>query len=379
MVRNSPYRHPISVVTVISVAIAFCIALLVPRTSAADIPISQLQADAEKGLVPREIELAAAYFSGRGVPPDMRMAAYWYEKAAQSGDPAAQNEIGFLYQTGVGVPADPARAIHWYMLSASSGLVKAKVNLGVVYFWGIGVPMDRPLARQLFREAANKGSGIASTYLGDMYYFGTGVSQDRAAAESWYIKGVKLHDPVAAYNLASVFRGKDDHRSDLPKAAVLLRESVAGGYVPAMHLLGFLLVNHPDLAKSPQEARSLLETASSAGSWKSSALLGILARDGINMAADHEAAYYRFQIAILQGGEEAKRLLANDLKALSATLTNEQDETIASNADAWFQQHRLALNFIYKDAENSIRFPASARAVAEGEAHGGQLIPPPPS
>ena len=76
-------------------------------------------------------------------------------------------------------------------------------------------------------------------------------------------------------------------------------------------VLGLLLVNHPDLAKSPQEARFSLEFASNAGFWKSSVVLGVLARDWKGTAADLEAAYYHFQVAALQGGEAAKRLLLN--------------------------------------------------------------------
>jgi hypothetical protein len=377
MVHNSRNRFCVIVFATIVLAVAFSLIVVVPFASAADAKISQLETAAEKGFVPQEIELAGAYFAGHGVAQDAKMAAYWYQKAAESGDPEAQNEIGFLYQTGAGVPADSLRALHWYQLSAASGFVKAKVNLGVVYFWGVGVHKDEALAAQLFREAASKGSGTAASYLGDIYYFGYGVNRDKAAAESWYARGVKLHDPMAAYNLGSLFSGKDDHPRDLPKAATLLRESAAGGYVPAMHQLGFLLVNHPDLAKSPQEARLSLEFASNAGSWKSSVVLGLLARDGKGTGADPEAAYYHFQVAVLQGGEAAKSLLRNDLNALSAKLTNERATAITSSAGAWFQQHHLELTFIYKEGENSNRFSVSALAVADEGVHAGQLVPPP--
>jgi uncharacterized protein len=346
---------------------------------AADESIPHLQAAADKGFVPQEIELAAAYFTGSGVVQDLQMAAYWYEKAAESGDPEAENEIGFLYQTGAGVPLDPARALHWYQLSASSGFVKAKVNLGVMYVWGIAVRKNEDLAAQLFREATANGSGAAAGYLGDMCYFGIGMKQDKAAAENWYAIGAKLRDPVAAYDLATLFSIETDHPQDLSKAVELLRESVSSGYVPAMHSLGRLLVNHPEFARSAQESRGLLEDASGAGSWKSTVLLGVLARDGKGAPADPETAFYHFQVAMLQGGDEARRLLTNDMIALSPKVSPARAQVLAANAVAWYKQHSLALLFVYRKDGSSRRFPALARAVADQSVHAGQLIPPPPS
>jgi len=62
--------------------------LVVDHLSGATVPnISQLQTDAKDGRVAQEIELAADYFTGNGVPKDAKQAAYWYQKAAESGDP----------------------------------------------------------------------------------------------------------------------------------------------------------------------------------------------------------------------------------------------------------------------------------------------------
>jgi uncharacterized protein len=380
MVQTHSYRIPASAICFAACALVLMV-MMAPRIArAADETIPRLQAAADKGFVPQEIELAAAYFTGSGVMQDLKTAAYWYEKAAESGDPEAENEIGFLYQTGTGVPADQARAFHWYQLSAASGYVKAKVNLGVMYVWGIAVRKNEEMGAQFFREAAASGSGAAAGYLGDMCYFGIGMRQDKAAAENWYAIGAKLHDPVAAYNLASLFSVEAGHPHDLPKAQGLLREAVSAGYVPAMHSLGLLLVNHPQLARTAQEPRMLLEDASAAGSWRSTVLLGVLARDGNGVIApEPETAYYEFQVAILQGGEEAKRLLANDIIVLSQKVSVKRAEELAANAGAWYRQHPTALSFVYKKDGNFKRFPALARAVADQSVHAGQLIPPPPA
>ena len=363
----------------ILIVAALCIVVFLPRAASADTTTAQLQAAAEKGYVSRQIDLAAAYFVGKGVTQNLKLAAYWYEKAAENGDADAQNEIGYLYQTGTGVPADAARALHWYQLASAGGCIAAKVNLGVMYYWGTGVRKDSALAAQQFEEAAKQGSGTAAAYLGVMHYFGRGVAEDRAAAQEWFAVGAKLHDSMAAFNLASLLTGRDGHSLNLPKAAELLRASSTRGYVPAMHALGRLLAGHPELAESSREAEDVIARASSAGYWKSSVLLAIFERDGRNAAADPAAAFYNFQLAVQQGGEPAKELVGNDLTALSAQLKPDQAAELTNRAAAWHSEHPFELQVVYADSERAKRFPASARVAALDDSHAGQLILPPPT
>lgn len=366
-----------SISRLIAIALAGGIALAPPLCRGVDENISQMQAAAAKGFIPQEIELAAAYYAGRGVTRDEKMAAYWYEKAARNGDPEAENEIGYFYQTGTGVTRDMARALHWYQLSAASGYTNAKVNLGVLYQRGTGVEKNAEMAMRLFQEAAAKGNGAAAAYLGDMYYFGSGVKQDRTEAEKWYAEGVRMRDPVAAYDLATLYSVKEDHAHDLLKAVSLLHVSAAAGYVPAMHSLGLILVQHPELAGSAGEARSLLEAASNAGSWRSTVVLGLLARDGKGVPADPAAAYFEFEAAISQGGDEARRLVANDLAALAAKLPQERTAELAVSAESWSREHARVLSFLENAGANSKRFPALPRAIADDGASSAHPDPPP--
>jgi TPR repeat protein len=340
-----------------------------------DPDIPRMQAAADKGVIHDQIALGDAYFIGRGVSQDLKLAAYWYEKAAGSGDPTAQNQIGYLYQVGLGVPADATRAVHWYQLSAAAGSTTAKVNLGVAYFWGIGVTKDPQLAEQLLREAANKGNAIACTYLGDMYYFGVGVPMDKNTAEAWFEKGTKLHNYLAAFRMASILSQPGDHPRDIQRAYSLFRESAAAGFVPAMHSLGLLLVNHPEFGASHEEALSLLTKSANAGTWKSSVVLGALARDGKFVPQDDKAAYFHFRAAVEQGGESAKAMLHNDLQVLSKRIGAAQRNSIDKEAGEWVQKHRIPLQMIYKGAEGATRFPMFALALPPDGAHAGSLVP----
>jgi TPR repeat protein len=101
--------------------------------------LSKLEAAAEGGSVPEQMELASTYLRGVGTEQNLKPAAYWYERAAGEGDPAVQDEIGYLCEFGGGVAADPAHALHWYQLSAASAYARDELNLGVPFLRGIGV------------------------------------------------------------------------------------------------------------------------------------------------------------------------------------------------------------------------------------------------
>jgi uncharacterized protein len=349
-----------------------------PVYAAGAADLTTIRAQAEQGSVRDEIVLAGDYFTGTGVEKDPKMAAYWYERAAGHGSPEAQNQIGYFYQAGIGVPKDAKRAAHWYQLAAASGFAKAKVNLAVAYLRGIGVQQDNELAVRLFNQAFQDGNGTAATYLGLLYYFGIAVKQDRAAAQKWFESGLKLHDPLAAYDLGSMYSVNQDHPHDLPKAAGLLRQAADGGYVAAMHSLGLMLVNHPELKQGPQESRTLLETAANAGSWKSSVVLGILARDGRGAPVDYKAAYYHFRVALLQGGAEAEKVIKKDIEIMAARVGAEESQAAISAANTWFEHHSLQLVFVYKEGTPRHDFPMVGIALApDGSA--GQLLPPPGS
>ena len=87
-----------------------------------------------------------------------------------------------------------------------------------------------------------------------------------------------------------------------------------------MYALGLLLARNPGLSKSPDEAITLLNDSANAGTWKSSLVLGVLARDGQAGPQDSGAAYYHFRVAVLQGGEDAKKRLESDIRRLSSSL-----------------------------------------------------------
>ncbi len=346
-----------------------CLVLLTSEEASADIP--QLQAGAERGSARKQIELGMDYLLGRGVQRNEQQAAYWYEKAASAGDPLAQQEIGYFYQAGIGVARDPARAAHWFQLAAAGGLPAAKVNLGVAYLWGLGVSKNEPLALQLFHEAFDKHCGTAAGYLGEAYFLGVGVPKDLPTAAHWFALGAKMHDPHSEFRLGGLASSATEQQN-LPKAAALLRNASSAGYVPAKHALGLLIANHPELGAAHNEAIAMLEESAEAGTWKSSAALGALARDGRGMPVDPKAAYLHFKIAQMQGGAEAERAVAPDLAKLSHELPAQEMDALNSQASAWSAQHSVQLDFVYQGEAKTLALTAPDHQI-----HAGRLMPNP--
>jgi TPR repeat protein len=343
-----------------------------PHTGHASVPdVQQLQVKAQKGFIAQQIELAEAYFTGEGVAQDVKQAAYWFQKAAEAGNPEAQNLVGYLYEAGVGVPADPARALHWYQLAAASGSSDATLNIGVLYVLGLGVKKDVPTAAEYFHKAVDRGNGTGASYLGTLNYAGIGMRQDMAAAERWYTLGQKMNDPISTYNLGSLYSTAPDHPHDAAKAAGYLRQSAETGYVPAIHSLALLMIHHPEFAKSPQESQHLLEYAASAGYWRSSLLLGVLARDGNGMPVDPKLAYYHFRVAIQQGGKTAQGLLNFDINRLTATLGTKQIEAIDADANSWVEQHHLTRAFVHTQGGSKKFFSEATRPDLADLLHAG--------
>jgi TPR repeat protein len=316
--------------------------------------LAELQTRAAQGFVLQQLELAADYFVGRGVPRDLVQAAYWYHKAADQGNPSAQLNLGYMYVVGIGVTRDPAEAAKWYR-RASSSIPDAKVNLATLYLRGIGVKLDTDEGVRLLRSAAEQGDGRADAYFGLVNYLGVGMPIDRAAAGAWFIKGVRQNDPEAECLLALWDAEQPGRAPDLAREAELLRRSAASGYVEAMHSLGVLLVKHPDLPQGKGEATDMLLSAASAGSWKSSVAMGILARDGRLMEQDQRTAYRWFRIAAIQGGSPAESYLHDELARLARTVPD--SGSTEQEATAWLQIHPNHDVFAFKDEINPKYFP----------------------
>ena len=305
--------------------------------------------------IQQELRMAGNYLAGKGVPKDAVQAAYWFRKAADLGDPGAQNELGYLYVWGIGVERSPEQAFRWFARASGEGSQQAKLNMAVMYMKGMGVARDPKFAVTLLEDLAEKRSARAEDYLGLLYLDGVGVERDSRAAEEWFSRSAKDKNPEGEFAMGQLYSVGEDHEHDYAKAAKFLRDSARAGYVPAMYTLGVLLADHPEVGqKGSGEAIRWLGRAAEAGTWQSSATLGMMARDGRGTRQDMGEAFRWFTIAAKQGGAEAQEHTRGNLAMCRAALAAaEQDEELRA-AESWMELHPHTDLFMFSDRHSEV-------------------------
>lgn len=135
--------------------------------------IRLMHAAAEAGLPEAHSYLGQLYFQGdEFLEPDYAKAAIHARKAAETGDPSAQNVMGLINLDGLdvgGAVRNPAAAEQWFRKAAEQGEVKAQANLA--HLMGVESPsstnrvealmwlvlakdQDEPTATKTFNEIA---------------------------------------------------------------------------------------------------------------------------------------------------------------------------------------------------------------------------------
>jgi hypothetical protein len=94
---------------------------------------------------------------GLGIECDLMRAAKYYRKAAELGDPSAQNSFGIFLERGIGFGSNLALAARYFERSAVQGNPDGANNFGVCLEHGRGVRQDIEAAAKWYRFAANHG------------------------------------------------------------------------------------------------------------------------------------------------------------------------------------------------------------------------------
>lgn len=103
------------------------------------------------------LSLGESYEKGIDVEENLEKAFYYYEKAAQSGDPAALNKLGNMYAQGKGCTKNASKAATYYLAAAEKGNKYAQHNIAFCYWDGVGIEKDREAAVMWMRRSAAQG------------------------------------------------------------------------------------------------------------------------------------------------------------------------------------------------------------------------------
>lgn len=104
-----------------SLFILICLSVQTQSAFASGTATADLMILAEGGNSMAQRILGERFAMGtEGVNKDMNQAIFWWQKAADKGDTAAQYYLGQMYQQGVVVPQDRVQSYMWFSLAGSS-------------------------------------------------------------------------------------------------------------------------------------------------------------------------------------------------------------------------------------------------------------------
>ncbi len=164
-------------------------------------PASLRQA-ALRGEAAAQVEIAARFATGLGVPRDLQEALRWYNRAAAQGMALAQYRLAMFYERGWGTPPDPERARVWYQRAAEQGNVKAMHNLAVLSV--SGGRSDYATAAKWFAQAADLGLADSQFNLAVLHHSGLGMPKDLRLAYKWLALAARTGDREASSRIAEV-------------------------------------------------------------------------------------------------------------------------------------------------------------------------------
>jgi localization factor PodJL len=159
--------------------------------------IAGLQSMAVTGDPSAQYELATRYAEGRIITRDPKLAAQWFEKAANQGLAPAQYRMGSACEKGIGVSRDLALSKMWYQRAAEAGNIRAMHNLAVLIAEGTDGKPDYAAAANWFKQAAEFGVRDSQFNLAILYARGLGVSQNLVQSYVWFTLAAKQGDEDA--------------------------------------------------------------------------------------------------------------------------------------------------------------------------------------
>lgn len=162
----------------------------------------------EEGYTIAAHHLGKAYQDGLGISIDRKVAAEWFQKSAEAGNPCSAYALGkLLLEQG-----QNSQAIHWLRQAAEQNDPYAQYRLGKLLLTGAeGVPKDIDAAIQLLKGSAIQGNSFAQYTLGKLYLLGQEVQADREEALRYFAQAAAQGNTYAQYFI--------DHQEDFSGAA----------------------------------------------------------------------------------------------------------------------------------------------------------------
>ena len=144
--------------------------------------------------------IGTMFYYGEGVEQNRQEALKWYKKAAQGGEPYAVFYMGYITARGTsGVEKSASRAREYFLQGTQCGAVPKRA----LYYFDWEVPSEYCFDSVLAQ--ANGGNPAAMCDVAYMYYYGKGTEKNDALAAYWWYAAADAGVTVAMYDVAYMF------------------------------------------------------------------------------------------------------------------------------------------------------------------------------
>jgi TPR repeat protein len=217
--------------------------------------------------------LLGEYFESRLGGEDFAAAAHWYSRAAEAGQPVAQNNLGAMYYDGRGVLQSYAEAERLYTRAAEAGHRVAQFNLALMLGQGrAGKPDPRGMLEWLQKSSA-QGYARAQAQLARFRLDGTLLPADPREAAQLFRLAAEQGLPMAQYWFGRALSRGEGVPRDLEAGATWIMRAADQGHVPAMVEAGRILEMGLGLVSDNARALAYYRRAAAAGDTEAAARL----------------------------------------------------------------------------------------------------------
>jgi len=240
---------------------------------------------------PGDFDLAYhAYFMG-----NQKMAFDLAQSRAQKGDAAAMSLLGLIYSEGRAVTRNPDLAAYWFQEAAQAGDPQAALKYGLNLYNGFRGPVDKERGAEFVKHAVDAHIAASYSHYAHMMMERASENERLDIGLQWFLQGAAAGDADSAYYAAHILdSGTMTRPANLPAARAFLELAAAGGNSGAqMDLANWLLEGYGGV-RDPQAAFSLIKTLSIRQIVPAQLRLARMYYDGTGTSADviMAAAWY---------------------------------------------------------------------------------------
>lgn len=186
---------------------------------------------AEQGNAEAQLRIATMLWHGNGIALDRDAAQKWLHRAALDGLTGAQLLLGDIWQFGLNGVSSARIAAFWYEKAAESQSPEGLYRLALS-FRNASTSSNQRGRRWLpiMQRAAECGCQRAMLTLGDHYLTGNVFARNWAMAVHWYLQAAETGDVSSLFLIAQIYRvGGSGVSVDMTRALRYFREAAHAG------------------------------------------------------------------------------------------------------------------------------------------------------